>query len=800
MKIPLSWLSEFIDLEMTPQQIAKILTQAGIEVEAIHVVAPKLNKVVVGRVTGVEKHPTADKLCVAQVTDGSETYQVVCGAPNCRQGLKTAFAMAGGSLEDPTGSVLKIKKTKLRGVDSFGMLCSSQELGVGGDEDGIIEFDEHLKEGADVGQLYADTVFEVALTPNLGYCASMLGVSRELSAVIRHPIKWSPTILDDKTSHECAEAVKVRVEDQKRCPRYSCRLVKDVKIAPSPDWLQKKLLSAGVRPVNNVVDITNYVLMEVGQPLHAFDFGKLHSNEIIIRCAKEGEKLVTLDSKERKLHSEDLLICDAKEPIALAGVMGGLDSEISDQTTNILIESAHFDRRTIRRTSQRTNLQSDASKHFERGADPNKVLFALDQAAVMIQELAGGSIVPGVVDQSIESFTPKVITCRIDRTNKMIGLKLSLSEIEDIFTRLGMEVKEVTDNELQITVPTYRGDIEGEIDLIEEVARLYGYENIPKASPTFHTSTIPHHPMFRLERSLSKRLVGEGLQEFVSCDLIGPSILEVIDPANSITPSHISVLNPNSVEQSILRTSLLPGFLRILKYNYDRQVADIAGFEIGRIHLKNQEQMLEQTALGIILTGKAAPHFWEGEQQEVDFFQTKGILENIFQQVGLSQVIFKKSANQTLHDGRQAYIWCGEQEIGFIGEIHPAITRRLGIAQRIYFAEVNLTQIIPLISESAQMEPLAIYPSSERDWTMTLDESIPAQQLLEAVKKVPSRLLESVSLINIYRNEEKVGKGKKNITLRFVYRNPKKTIQQEAVDNEHARIIEATQQEVTHAK
>lgn len=792
MKISLNWLKDYITLSHKPAAIAKLLTMAGLEVDGVESAALRFEGVVVGRVMSTQKHPNADKLCVAMVSDGSNTYQVVCGASNCREGLKTAFAPIGAILKDEQGKPYKIQQAKLRGIESFGMLCSAVELGIGKNQEGIIEFAEHLKEGTDIAQLYADAVFEISLTPNLNHCSSLLGVARELAASTGEKVRLPEVVLAESPSIGIAEKVKVEIQDTQKCPRYACRLVQGVAVAPSPEWLQNRLQSCDIRPINNVVDITNYVLLEMGHPLHAFDFDKLEGGQLIIRTAANEERFVTLDGKERVLNDQDLIICDQTKGVAIAGVMGGANSEVSDTTRNVLIEAAYFQPSTIRKTSKKLGLQTDASKRFERGTDPNNVLAALDRAAAMIMQIAGGQISAGTIDIASQAFPPKEISCRFSRILALLGTSLSISEVETVFQRLGMPYHWDGKDVFRVTVPTFRVDISQEIDLIEEVARIYGYDNLQRSEAQYHDSPLQHSPFFVFEREIRERLIAEGLQEFLTCDLIGPTSLNIVQDKGELRGSMIQVLNPTSIEQSILRTSLLPGLLQVVKFNIDHQHHDISGFEIGRIHFKEGDVFKEQSVVGIILTGKHAPHDWQSADRDVDFYDLKGVIENLLAGLNIKDVSFRTNALDTFHSGRRASIFVGSLEVGSLGEIHPSIQRRLDVRQRIYFAECNLNDLLRVRKFDTKMHDIPLYPSSERDWTITVPEDLAFEDILQAVKATPSVLLEEVKLIAIYRSE-KLGIGLKNVTLRFTYRDKQKTIEQEIVDAEHSRLTAAAQ-------
>jgi phenylalanyl-tRNA synthetase beta chain len=788
MKILLSWLRDYIDINIPAGQIAKILTSLGIEVDAIEARDLGFQKVVVGRVIKVQKHPNADNLSVASVTDGTEVFQVVCGAPNCREGIKTALALVGAALSDPSGQEFRIKKTKLRGIESNGMLCSGMELGISEDHIGILEFADHIKEGTDISEIFADTIFEISLTPNLAHCNSYIGIARELAAATGLSLKLPKNILNEDTHENIENHIQVQVLDTVKCPRYACRLLRDVDIKASPDWIKTRLEASGIRPVNNAVDITNYVLLEWGHPMHAFDFDLIEGKQLLVHTAKEKEKFTALDDKTRVLSSSDLMIADPNKSIAIAGIMGGQNSEVTDSTRNILLEAAYFQPSSIRKSSKMLSLSTESSKRFERGCDPNALITVLDRAAMLIQEIAGGSIVGGYIDIKEQEFPSKSITCRLNKLNSLLGIHLSIGEVESIFRRLDFHCHWNGHDSFKVTVPTYRVDVNAEIDLFEEVARLYGYDKIPLSDTRYHGTQLPHSSIFIVEREVRQQLLASGLQEFLTCDLVGPALMNIVQDTTMPPEVLIQVLNPTSIEQSVMRTSLLPGLLQVVKYNFDHQNPDISGFEMGRIHFKQGDQYKEPSVAGIILTGKNRPHHWDQKSMDVDFFDLKGILEGLFQELRIENISFRENRLETFHPGRQAGIYVDSYEIGSMGEIHPAIQRRLDIPQRIYFAEFNLHDVLRLRKQESKMIPLPIYPGSERDWTVTLPEVFPVEKILNLIKAIEAPLLKEALVRDLYRSE-KLGKDLKNLTLRFVYRDDAKTLEQEEVDAAHKNII-----------
>ncbi len=791
MKVPFSWLKDYIQFDQSPHEIADILTMQGLEVEAVETYTPSFTGVVVGKVVACEKHPDADALSVASVTDGDDVYQVVCGAPNCREGLVTAFCKVGGSIEGGEGERFEVKKAKIRGIESFGMLCSGSELKISEDHSRILELPNDIAIGSDLSQFYADSVLDIAITPNLGHCANLAGVARELSAVLQIPYQLPDATVAEEKETKTVDLATVKVEDFDACPRYACRVIEEVSIAPSPMWLQEKLMHAGIRPVNNVVDVTNFVLMETGQPLHAFDLDKVTGSEVRVRLSTEGEVIKTLDGKKRTCGQGFILICDAKGPIALGGVMGGEETEVSGQTSRILLESAYFNPVSVRKASKHYGLSSDASRRFERGCDPNQVLPALDRAASLIQQIAEGKVAGGTIDIKEREFSPLSLPCRVTKTNELLGLKLSPGEVEAVFNKLGFSSSWSDPDTLLVEVPTYRADVSAEIDLIEEVARIYGYDNIPKELASYRMSETPHAPMFLTERKVRERLVAEGLQEIITCDLVSPAQVALVENETIPEEAIIKVINPTSVDQSILRPSLMPGMLQVVKYNMDRQMSNLSLFEVGRIHLKQGDQFKEQSVAGVVLTGDIRPHHPDEAAREVDFYDLKGSAENLLASMNVTGFSFQKCALPLFHPGRQASFGCGRVVIGSLGEVHPNIVRALGISQRVYYAEFNLHDIMQVRQGRKKMAKIPQYPGSYRDWTITMVEDEPVESVLAAFRSLKSKLFHEINMIKIFRSD-RIGSQRKNVTFRIEYVDQEKTVSGDEVDAEHSRLTGET--------
>lgn len=764
MKLPLSLIKSFIQLDMPVAKISETLTLLGLEVDRVYNEKPSYANVVVGEVLSAKRHPDAKHLQIAEVTDGSKTFTLVCAAPNCRPGLKTAFAKTGAVLTDADGHQRRIERTTIRGIESEGMLCSASELHLSEESEGIIELPQDMKVGEDLVHLLWDPIFELSLTPNLGHCMSALGVARELSASLQIPLHRETISLPASALEK-----QVTVRDFQLCPRYMCRLVEGIKVGPSPFWLRSQLEACGQKSINNVVDIANYIMMKTGQPLHAFDYDLLEGN-LDVGPSKIAHKFLCLDGTEREVPPGALLISDARKPVAIAGIMGGANSAVSEKTTRILLEAAQFDPMSIRITSKKLGLRSESSQRFEKGIDPVGIEAALNEAARLM-----GGIIKGGVDLKKGTFAPKTIHYRPDRVNALLGTKLSQTEMEEIFARLGFQTKGNT-----VHVPLFRSDVNEEIDLVEEIARIYGYNNIDRRAARCTNSQIPDDPVFVFERELRRRLIAMGLFEFLNCDLISTKLGEI---AREITPASMGFLKAaysKSEEYSVLRTSLLPGLLQVVKGNIDQKNLSIAAFEIGRIHFIQNNEVIEVPMGAVLLTGKATLPHWSQRTSDVDYFDLKGIIEN------LTNAAFVPSQHLSFHPGRQADIHLGDLKIGSLGEIHPSLLEKFGIDQRVYYAEFNLLDLMKSRKAELKMSPLPQFPSSERDATLPLPLKTPIDEVFQATHALRSPLLERIELIDLYHPETS---SQKNATFRFTYRDRLKTISFEEVETEHAKMM-----------
>lgn len=640
-----------------------------------------------------------------------------------------------------------------------------------------------------------EIIFEVGLTPNLAHAESLLGVARELSALTGEKVRLPvPTLKESKEA--ISSHAHLTVEASDLCPRYLCRVITGVKVAPSPPALVKRLEQAGRKSVNNIVDVTNLVLLELGHPLHAFDLHKLRGNSIVVRAAKEGESLVTLDGKERRLTPSMLVIADKERAQAIAGVMGGHDSAVSETTTSILLEAAYFDSTSVRRTSKALNLHTDASRRFERGVDPHGPSLALERAAALIVKYAGGEVSAGVMERSVRTFTPRKVAMRIARVPQLLGIDLGKGEMETIFKRLHFEVRGAQDDVIEVVVPTYRGDIKEEIDLIEEIARLYGYDNIyqNKRKVMYRSSSLPHNPSYLFETKVRSHLIAQGLQELLTCNLISEQEVSAIRADQAIR-----VKNPTSREHAFLRPSLLPALLSVVKHNLDHGIDTLAGFEVGRVYFQRKEKYVEPSVVSLVWVGKKAPHHFSDKSGDADLLDMKGVVENLFSLLKVEGIRWERASLPTLHPGRCATALFKQEHVGTIGEVHPAVLKAWGIDKRVLFAEINLDDLRPLCITDIKMQPQSAFPATVRDWTVTLDAQETIGHVEGLIEQRKSPLLEHFFLLDSYEGGA-LTPGCRNVTFRFVYRDSARTLSFEEAQEEHQRITGAVLDKLTGRK
>jgi len=788
MKIPLSWIKRFLAIDKDPEEIADLLTLSGIEVEKIERLNFEFEGVIVALVKEVHPHENADKLRVARIFDGKKDHTVVCGAPELHVNKKVAFAPIGAVLEKNSEKPFVLKKAKIRGIESKGMLCTEKELGIGPNGDGLLYLDDSAPVGADFQEFYKDPIFDVTLTPNLGYCRSILGVCRELARFCDEEIAHPPIEIEKSTGKNIEEYISVTNDLKELCPQFGARIVSGLEVKPSPPWMRDLLEKAGINPVNNIVDITNYVSHELGQPLHAYDFSKLKEKKIVVRESNDGEKITTLDEKERDLKAGHILICDGETPISLGGIMGSLDSSVSEKTHTIVLEAAEFCPSRIRKSSRELKLRTDASSRFENQIDREGLLFALDYAAFLMQEIAGGSVAAGVLHESV-LYRPAFLTVRLSRVNKILGTKLSLSEVETFLLSLGFTATTDGEDLFQLKIPSWRNDIKEEIDIIEEVARVYGYNNIVNKSTKHVTSHIPHHPLYTIEKLLRTKLSALGLNEFLTCSLISKELCGLEIDHGLFEVNAPEVMHAKSVDQSILRPSLLPGLLGSMSHNKKNKNFQINAFEVGKIFSKTAEgKYSENSSLGILLSGPHAPEHFDRSSRKFDFLDMKGVIENLLDSLHIKNYSFTRSAHATFHPGSQVDVMIDKDVIATFGKVHPQMTSKMKLEEETFFAEVNVYLLEKFRTKHIMYEKIPTLPSSSRDVTFTVNKEKELNEVFDLLEKAPFPELKESSLQAIYI-DKKNESPTKNVTFRFVYRDDNKTLDDNAINTCHEKVI-----------
>ncbi|AQQ52839.1 phenylalanine--tRNA ligase subunit beta [Planococcus lenghuensis] len=789
MLVSIDWLKDYVNTQNeTAEELAEKVTRAGIEVDAVIDRSEGLKKLVIGYVEECGKHPEADKLSLCQVNVGEETLQIICGAPNIGQGQKVVVALPGARL--PGG--VKIKKAKLRGEVSNGMICSHQELGIEGKvvpkayADGIYVLPEDAPIGADAIEYLNlnDHVLELGLTPNRADAMSMLGVAYEVGAILSEDVKL-PEITYEEANETVESKLKLRVEAPEDNPLYIAKVVKNIEVKESPAWLQQRLMAAGVRPLNNVVDVTNFVLMEYGQPLHAFDYDDLKTGEIVVRRAKDGETITTLDDAERKLAPHNLVITNGQEPVALAGVMGGANSEVSTKTTTVVIESAYFAPASVRQTSKDQGLRSDASSRYEKGIDPNRVEPAAERAAQLLAELAGGEVLAGSVVVDSLDRTERTVAVSPDFINERLGMKIPFEDMIQILRRLKFET-EAANNQLIINVPTRRQDIQIEEDVVEEIARLYGYDEIPATLPETESSPGGLTPYQEKRRLVRRYMESAGLLQAVTYSLTSEKSAQQF--ALNATET-TKLLMPMSEERSVLRQSLIPHLLEAVTYNTARQNDSVALYETGSVFLKSDGELPEeQEHLAAAITGMWLNNSWQGEKKPVDFFVLKGIVEGLAAKLG-SELTFQKGQLDGLHPGRTADILFNGERIGVIGQVHPSEQKQRDLKET-YVLELNLHKLLVLEPAPLVFEPVSRFPSISRDIALVLGKDTQAATIESIIRNAGGRLLKDVTVFDVYEGKN-MEPGKKSVAFSLTYFDPEKTLTDEEVAAAHDKVLKA---------
>ena len=786
MRIPYRWLREFVDTELPPRDVAERLTMAGIETSLVAEGASELSGLVVAEVLDVAPHPAGGALRICEVSTGGERYRVVCGAPNVRAGARAAFAPPGAAL--PAGR--RVAAATIRGTASEGMLCSEAELGVGEDASGILLLGSDAPVGGDlVGHLgLDDAILEVEVTPNRPDCLSILGIAREVAALAGGRLRPADCSVRESPSVTTA-GWRITVEDPQLCPRYAARLVAGVTVGPSPSWLAQRLRAVGLRPINNVVDVTNYVLWELGHPLHAFDGDLLTDRHVVIRRARAGEAVVTLDGQSRSLGDAMLVIADAARAVAVAGVMGGANSEVRGSTRTVLLESAYFAPASIRRTAKALGLSTEASYRFERGADIEGLRDALDRAARLIAELGTGQVASGVLDAYPAPRRPLAVPLRLDRIQQVVGACPPRPVVASILRGLGFPGTE-REGGFEVVVPAFRRDVAMEDDLVEEVARVWGYDKIPSTLPS-GTLALTRRPRHMIAQDTVRRvLTGAGCQEAVSLSLIDPVHLRHLE----LSPDDARVValqNPLAADRSVLRPTLLFGLLEAVATNVRRQAADVGLFEIGRVFEGRGAGALprEETRVGLVLTGLRAPRAWYATRARVDVFDAKGAVEGIVEALGRREVGTEPATVPYLEDGRAVSISVGGTLVGVLGELHPDVQKAFDLPAPVFVAELSLDAIEALPSRAIQYRPLARYPGVQRDLAIVVSADVPSADVSRAIEAVRPPWLRRVALFDVYEGAQ-VGPGRKSLAYGLLYQADDRTLTDADVNRAHAEVVE----------
>lgn len=799
MKVSLKWLSEYVDVPSDLKAFCDRLDLTGTGVEAVEKTGEAFDGVVVGYVETCEQHPDSDHMHVVSVNVGAdEPVQIVCGAPNIAAGIKVPVATVGAVLPGD----LKIKKSKLRGVASCGMCCSQRELGMGNNHDGIWVLPEDAVVGTPIAEYLklSDTVLDLEITPNRPDCLSMAGMAREVGAMYRTDVAYPQgELVEDASATPTSDQVSIEIADASRCCRYTARVIRDVQVGPSPDWLAERVTAAGARSINNIVDVTNYILFLLGQPLHTFDFDKLAGADgmahIIVRPAAEGEKLTTLDGEARELTPDMTVIATPDRAVALAGVMGGLDSEVTDGTATVLLEAAAFNRAHTSRTSRNLGLISEASMRYERGVDDNPVALNADMAAALIAEVAGGTVCPGMVDVWLEKTEPVDLAFRVPRFCAMMGADIPRADVVDILERLGCQVSDAADADvLDVVAPTFRPDLEREIDLYEEVLRLWGMDRVPATLPGGRGRFGVRSELEHVMDVVNKTMCASGLNETMTYSFAEPGDLDRLRMSAEGLGQPVELINPLNADQSVMRQSIIPGLLRSVAYNQSRGVKNVQLYEAGAVFFATQgkKEPKERRRLAGVLAGAMGDAGWNAAPAPFDFFDGKGAVENLARELALPKLRFKVLAADEaphLQPGRAAAVLSGGVELGWVGELHPLAVDAFDADAPVVAFELDVEALARAARPARDYVDVPTFPAVSMDVAFVVDEGVTHERLVQCMTSAGGKLLEDVRLFDVYRDEARVGAGKKSMAYALTYRAADRTLTSEEVDKAHERLI-----------
>ena len=786
MLISLNWLKQYIDLDgIEINEMENALTMIGQEVEKIEVLGKNLENVVTAQIIEKEMHPDSDHLTICKVDNGKEILQIVCGAPNHKAGDKVVLAQVGAKLAPD----FVIKKGKIRGVESNGMLCSEEELNIGKDSSGIMILPEDTPVGVPMKEYLGinDTVFELEITPNRPDCLSHIGIARELGAYYNKEVKYPSFVINSESSEKTADNISVEIEDSNLAKRYVARIIKNVTVKESPKWLKERVESIGIRSINNIVDASNFIMMELNQPNHTFDLDKIEGGKIVVRAGHENEKLVTLDEQERELNSDDIVISDGVKAIALGGVMGGQNSEITENTKNILLEVANFNSQNVRKTSRRLTLFSESSYRFERRVDEENAINVINRLANIIQEVAGGEILEGVVDNYPVPNKKKTATLNFERLNRFVGKNIPRETVIGILTRLEIEVVDNGET-LTLTAPTYRDDLENEQDYFEEVIRMYGFDNIENILPKLDISEKPVIDTTKLSTQVKLIAANAGLKEVINYSFVPKDAMEKIKYTSVERENLIDLLRPITEDFVTLRPTLLYSLLKNAKENINRNATNIRFFEVSRTFVKAEELAKEEVKLGIILAGENNKTLWNPKPVPYDFYDLKGIVEEIFTQLKFNNYMIKRSEQSQYHPGRSVDVFVGRELIGSFGEIHPDVLENFDLGKTsVLVGEFNIDLIQKYIGKKIKYQGIVKYPSVPRDFAFVMREDILVGDVLKTIQKVDKKI-EKVELFDIYQGAG-VLPGMKSVAISVILRDKNKTLEEKEIVDISNKIV-----------
>jgi phenylalanyl-tRNA synthetase beta chain len=792
MRVSVNWLRDFVDIQLSVDHLSDMLTMSGLEVESKEPLGRSLEGVVAGKILSVRKHPRADKtLFLCDVDAGDGVIQVVCGAPNAKTGMMAPVALPGTSL--PGG--IRVEETRIRGEISVGMLLAEDEMGLTDDHTGLMELPRDMQPGTRVVDALPleDVALEIAITPNRADCVSVIGIAREIAALTGEKLR-RPDIRFKESERLIQSLTSVTIHDPVGCPRYAAGLILGVVLKPSPFWIRYRLHVSGIRSINNVVDVTNYVLLELGQPLHAFDYDRLEENRIVVRRAEYGDVFTTLDGKTHQLNQDNLMICDGRRPVALAGIMGGLNSEIYAESKNVLIESAFFDSVSTRRSSKRLGISTEASYRFERGVDIDGVVTALRRSLMLISDLAGGEVVRDIIDNYPSPRGASMIDLRVDKTNRFLGTNLAKEEIAKFLAALEMDVEIAGENLLRVKPPAFRVDITRDWDLMEEVARLHGYEKIPVTFPAIKPSEDVAPPEVVLGGRIKDVMVGMGFTEVISYSFISPEAANQLQ-AEEESPLRAfeSLLNPLTEDQSVMRTSLIPGLMGALKSNLAYEEKNLKLFEWGRVFFARSKAELpdERFSLASVMTGLATVKEWYVDERPVDFYDIKGSLEVLLEALGFPGCVFKKGGVPPWYRPEaSAQVFFGKIILGTVGELAPEVLKRFDIDEAAaYVFELDGNVLLDHLDRTKAFIPFAKFPAVLRDVSLIVKRDVESAAIREIIEREGGELVESVTLFDLYEGG-KIAPSEKALAFRIRYRSKEATLDGRDVNRLHERIVE----------